>query len=119
MSAERIKARSSIIAFHRRGNGAKPARPFRYASGAGVRVFRKRSGVRRDATEMPSSVLVVSDRIAASPDLIAAIRSRAAREEIQVRLLVPNPAPAEWHPTHPERHVKVEEAQSVLRDTLP
>src|SRR3954454_9932574 len=68
---------------------------------------------------MPSSVLVVTDRIAASPELIATIRARAERDEIQVRLLVPNPAPAEWHPTHPERHVKVEEAQKVLRETLP
>ncbi|WP_211233184.1 COG4705 family protein [Solirubrobacter soli] len=68
---------------------------------------------------MPLSVLVVSDRIAVSPDLIAAIRARAARDEIQVRLLVPNPAPAEWHPTHPDRHVKAEEARGVLRETLP
>jgi uncharacterized membrane-anchored protein len=68
---------------------------------------------------MPLSVLVVSDRIVASPDLIAAIRARAERDEIQVCLLVPNPAPAEWHPTHPERHVKAEEARRVLRETLP
>jgi len=68
---------------------------------------------------MPSSVLVVTDRIAASPELIATIRARAARDEIQVRLLVPNPAPAEWHPTHPERHAKAQQAQSVLRETLP
>ncbi len=68
---------------------------------------------------MPSSVLVVTDRIAASPELIAAIRARAARSEIQVRLLVPNPAPAEWHPAHPERHMKAEEARHVLRQTLP
>src|SRR5262249_29609727 len=60
-----------------------------------------------------------SDRIAVSPDLIAAIRSRAERDEIQVRLLVPNPAPAEWHPGHPDRHVKVEEARHVLRETIP
>src|SRR5262245_29646265 len=68
---------------------------------------------------MPSSVLVVTDRIAASPELIAAIRARAARDEIQVRLLVPNPAPAERHPTHPERHAKAQEAREVLRETLP
>jgi hypothetical protein len=68
---------------------------------------------------MPLSVLVVSDRIAASPDLIAAIRARAARDEIQVRLLVPNPAPAETRPAHPERHRKAQATRSVLRETLP
>src|SRR3954453_16508399 len=68
---------------------------------------------------MASSVLVFTDRIPASPELIAAIRARAARDEIQVRLLVPNPAPAEWHPTHPERHVKAQEARRVLHEALP
>src|SRR3954466_3268469 len=67
---------------------------------------------------MPSSVLVVTDRIAASPELITAIRERAARDDIQVRLLVPNPAPAEWHPAHPERHAKAEAAQRVLDRTV-
>ena len=67
----------------------------------------------------PTSVLVVTDRIAVSPELCDAIRARAAEVPIQVRLLVPNPAPAEWHPRHPERHVKAAAAQSVLAQTLP
>ncbi|WP_196807217.1 COG4705 family protein [Candidatus Solirubrobacter pratensis] len=67
----------------------------------------------------PISVLVVTDRIAVSPELLGAIRERAARAPIQVRLLVPNPAPAEWHPTHPERHMKAEAARGVLGKTLP
>jgi uncharacterized membrane-anchored protein len=62
---------------------------------------------------------VVTDRIAVSPDLVEAIRARAALAPIQVRLLVPNPAPAEWHPTHPERHTKAKAAQGVLEQTLP
>jgi uncharacterized membrane-anchored protein len=62
---------------------------------------------------------MVTDRMAVSPDLLAVVRARAERGPIQVRLLVPNPAPAEWHPTHPERHAKAEAAQSVLERTLP
>jgi uncharacterized membrane-anchored protein len=67
----------------------------------------------------PTSVLVVTDRIAASPELLGAIRARSEQVPIEVRLLVPNPAPAEWHPRHPERHVKAAAAQSVLARTLP
>ena len=67
----------------------------------------------------PTNVLVVSDRVAASPELLDAIRSRAARGPIAVHLLVPNPAPAEWHPAHPERHAKAQAAQRVLAHALP
>jgi uncharacterized membrane-anchored protein len=67
----------------------------------------------------PISVLVVTDRIAVSPELLGAIRARSDRAPVLVRLLVPNPAPAEWHPTHPERHAKAEAAQRVLEQTLP
>jgi uncharacterized membrane-anchored protein len=62
---------------------------------------------------------VITDRIAVSPELLSAIRARAASVPIQVRLLVPNPAPAEWHPTHPDRHTKAQAAQGVLERTLP
>src|ERR1700750_1865118 len=65
-----------------------------------------------------SSVLVVTDRTAVTPALQDAIRARAHRGPIQVRLLVPNPAPAEWHPLHPERHEKAEAAQRVLERAL-
>ncbi len=62
---------------------------------------------------------MVSDRIAVPGEVLAALRARAARGPIAVRLLVPNPAPAEWHPTHPERHAKADAAQRVLDHTLP
>jgi uncharacterized membrane-anchored protein len=71
------------------------------------------------ANSAPPRVLVVTDRIAASPELLQAIRARAERGPIDVRMLVPNPAPAEWHPGHPERHAKAEAAQRVLEQTLP
>jgi hypothetical protein len=67
----------------------------------------------------PARVLVVTDRTAATPALLRAVRDRARRGPARFRVLVPNPAPAEWHPFHPERHDKVEEAERVLLRTLP
>ena len=68
----------------------------------------------------PTRVLVVTDRTAVTPELLAAIRARAERGPIEVaRCSCPNPAPAEWHPTHPERHAKADAAQRVLEQTLP
>src|SRR4051812_37658615 len=67
----------------------------------------------------PTRVLVVTDRIAAAPELIREVRAHAGNGPVAVRLLVPNPAPAEWHPTHPHRHVKAMEAEHVLQGTLP
>jgi len=66
-----------------------------------------------------AAVLVVSDGAVATPALLDAIRGRAARAPAGFRLLIPNPAPAEWHPTHPERHDKVTEAEQVLARALP
>src|SRR5690348_1713528 len=63
--------------------------------------------------------LVVTDHSAVTPELLTVLRARADGGAIEARLLVPNPAPAEWHPAHPERHAKVAEAQRVLDRTLP
>ena len=62
---------------------------------------------------------MVTDRTAATPELLEAIRKRVAHGPIHARVLVPNPAPAEWHPRHPERHDKVDEARRVLEAALP
>lgn len=67
----------------------------------------------------PTRVLVVTDRAAATPALLDTIRGRGARGPAEFRVLVPNPAPAEWHPNHPERRDKVVEAEGVLKDALP
>jgi hypothetical protein len=64
-------------------------------------------------------ILVVTDRVEATPALLDSIRGRAARGPAQFHVLVPNPAPAEWHPTHPERHDKLAEAAKVLAQVLP
>jgi hypothetical protein len=69
--------------------------------------------------EPPTRVLVVTDRMAATPALLDTIRGRAARGPADFRLLVPNPAPAEWHAGHPGRRDKVEEAERALADALP
>ena len=67
----------------------------------------------------PARVLVVTDHTTATPDLVAAMRERAARGTVQFRVLVPNPARAEVHLLHPERHDKAAEAERVLRLALP
>jgi hypothetical protein len=67
----------------------------------------------------PVRVLVVTDRSPATAALLDAIRRRARRGPVEFRVLVPNPAPAEWHPFHPERRDKVAEAERVLLRALP
>jgi hypothetical protein len=70
-------------------------------------------------TSGPIRVLVVTDHAAITPALLDTVRGRAARGPVEFRILVPNPAAAEWNPTHPERHKAVAEAQAVLADALP
>ncbi|MEA2169716.1 MAG: hypothetical protein QOF76_3016 [Solirubrobacteraceae bacterium] len=67
----------------------------------------------------PARVLVLSDQTAAHPALLEAMRARAAKGPVQFRIVVPNPAPAEWHPMHPERRDKAAEAERALAQALP
>lgn len=69
--------------------------------------------------ERKARILVITDRTAATPELLAAIRARAERGPAQFRVVVPNPAAAELHLLHPERHVKAMEAEVVLLHALP
>jgi hypothetical protein len=64
-------------------------------------------------------VLVVTDHTEATPELLEAIRGRVGQGPAQFRVLVPNPAHAEAHLRHPERHERAEEAERVLHDSLP
>jgi hypothetical protein len=64
-------------------------------------------------------VLVVTDAADPSPSLREAIRHRAETHDAQFRLVVINPARAEVHLLHPERHDKAVEAEEVLRKALP
>jgi hypothetical protein len=61
----------------------------------------------------------MTDRVAATASLLDTIRGRAARGPATFRILIPNPARAEWHPGHPERRDKVVEAERVLARALP
>ena len=64
-------------------------------------------------------VLVVTDAAQPSPSLREAIRDRAATRDARFRLVVLNPARAEVHLLHPERHDKAAEAEAVLSAALP
>jgi hypothetical protein len=64
-------------------------------------------------------VLVVTDAAEPTPSLTEAIRHRAETHDAQFRLVVLNPARAEAHLLHPERHDKATEAEEVLRKALP
>lgn len=67
-------------------------------------------------TDKPARILVLSDRSAADPALLAAIRARAASGPAQFRMVVPNPAPADWHPLHPERRDQAAAAERALTE---
>jgi hypothetical protein len=64
-------------------------------------------------------VLVVTDTAEPTKSLRDAIRHRAENGDAQFRLIVVNPARAELHPLHPERHDKATEAEVTLRSALP
>jgi hypothetical protein len=71
------------------------------------------------AEDRETRVLVLMEHIGASPALLEAIRERAARGPTRFRVVVPNPARAELHLLHPERHDKAIEAEDVLHDAMP
>lgn len=70
-------------------------------------------------TTRPTRVLVVTDHADADLVVLAAIRERAQRPPVQFRVLVPNPARAEVHMLHPERHDLAAAAERVLQACLP
>ena len=67
---------------------------------------------------MTAHVLVLSDRLDLSPDLSDAVRARAERGGCSFRVIVTNPARAEFHVLHAERHKAVEEAQPHLDEMV-
>jgi hypothetical protein len=64
-------------------------------------------------------ILIVEERADVTDEFLAAIRTRAAAGPAQFRVVVPNPAPAEIHLLHPERHERAAEAERTLRAALP
>jgi hypothetical protein len=70
-------------------------------------------------TNSPTRILVLAEGPAITADLLREISSRAAQGPTRFRVVVPNPAAAEVHLLHPERHQKAAEAEQHLADTLP
>ncbi len=64
-------------------------------------------------------ILIVTDKAEPAEGLLAAVKDRAAGGDVQFRIIVLNPAAAEVHFTHPDRHVKAAEAEHVLLRALP
>src|SRR5215471_15761146 len=72
-----------------------------------------------DDSSATRRVLVVTDAAEPSPSLREAIRHRAETHDAQFRLVVINPARAEVHLLHPERHDKTAAAERVLTAAIP
>jgi hypothetical protein len=72
-------------------------------------------------TQSPTTrrILVVTDHIPPWEALRREIRRRAVVDDVQFRLVVLNPARAEVHLLHPERHQKAAEAEQALQALLP
>jgi hypothetical protein len=66
----------------------------------------------------PTRVLVVANKTAATPALIAAVRERAGRGPAEFTLLVPNPAPGLHRVVDPE-DVDRSEGEHVLELAIP
>jgi Repeat of Unknown Function (DUF347) len=64
-------------------------------------------------------VLVVTDHPKPAPALLDAVTARALRGNASFEILVPNPAPADWHPSNSERHLKLQETQKILDASIP
>jgi len=67
----------------------------------------------------PTRILVVTDKAEPTPALLSAVANRAASGDVKFRLVVLNPARAEVHLLHPERHDRALEAEHVLLTALP
>ncbi len=63
-------------------------------------------------------ILVVTDRAEPAQALIDEVGRRATTGDVLFRVVVPNPARAELHLLHPERHDKAAEAEKVLHEAL-
>ena len=71
-----------------------------------------------ESSDQPARVLVVANRTAATPGLIAAVRERAEQGPAQFTLLVPNPVSGFERIADPEDHGE-SEAQATLELALP
>ena len=71
------------------------------------------------ADDRPTRVLLVTDHVEPTAAVLEEVRRRAEQGEAQFRLVVLNPARAEFHVRHPERHDKAAEAEVALLAAMP
>jgi hypothetical protein len=71
-----------------------------------------------ESSDQPARVLVVANRTAATPALIAAVKERAERGPARFMLLVPNTSSGVERFADPEDHAETE-AQNTLELALP
>ena len=71
-----------------------------------------------ESSEQPARVLVVANRTAATPALLAAVKERAERGSARFTLLVPNTSSGIERFADPEDHADTE-AQNTLELALP
>jgi hypothetical protein len=71
-----------------------------------------------ESSDQPARVLVVANRTAATPALIAAVKERAERGPAQFTLLVPNTSRGIERYADPEDHAETD-AQNTLELALP
>jgi hypothetical protein len=71
-----------------------------------------------ESSDQPARVLVVANRTAATPALIAAVKDRAERGPARFTLLVPNTSRGIERYADPEDHAETE-AQNTLELALP
>jgi hypothetical protein len=64
-------------------------------------------------------ILIVANRTAATPELLAAVRERAAQGPAEFHLVVPHSADHDWHMLHRGRREKVDQARVILDEALP
>ena len=69
--------------------------------------------------EQLKRVLILEEGEIVTPDLLTTIEKRASQGPAQFRIVVTNPAAAEIHLLHPERHQKAAEAELTLHAALP
>ena len=61
----------------------------------------------------------LTDHLVPTAEVTQAIRDRTQTGDVQFRLVVLNPARAEVHFLHPERHDKAAKAEETLREVVP
>jgi hypothetical protein len=67
----------------------------------------------------PRRILAVTDHVELPAALIEDLHGRAENRDVQIRLVIINPAHGEVHLLHPERRDKAAAAEKALRGLLP